>query len=277
MGIMICSYTFYLLINEKHQTFRFIGTILLEGIMENSMNLHDIFKILKKRWKLILLMTLVAGLISGAVTYYLLTPVYQASTQILVNQKDSENRFDSSLLRSNVDLISTYSMIIKSPAILGNVIKDLDFTESVEELNQNITINSQDNSQVFFLTVEDSNAGRAVEIANSVSETFQQDIQGIMNVDNVSILAKAELKENPIPVSPKPILNIAIAVVVGLMTGIGIAFLLEFMDSTLKDEQDVAAYLGLPVLGSIQKMSRTQKKERKGSSIQKTGSETIVS
>ena len=126
-------------------------------------------------------------------------------------------------------------MIIKSPAILDKVIDDLDLTQSVDQLNQNISVNSQENSQVFSLTVTDSNASKAVEIANAVSGTFQKEIQGIMNVDNVSILAKAEVKENPTPVKPSPLLNIAIAVVVGLMAGIGLAFLLEYMDNTLKD------------------------------------------
>ena len=42
------------------------------------------------------------------------------------------------------------------------------------------------------MTVEDSNPIQAVEIANAVSETFQKEIPGIMNIDNVSILAMAE-------------------------------------------------------------------------------------
>ena len=75
-----------------------------------------------------------------------------------------------------------------------------------------------------------------------------------MNVDNVSILAKAELKENPTPIKPDPLLNIAIAIVVGLMAGIGLAFLLEYLDNTLKNGYDVETYLEMPVLGSIQKI-----------------------
>ena len=81
------------------------------------------------------------------------------------------------------------------------------FHKVAGQINQKITINSHENSQVFSLTVEDSNAARAVKIANSVSETFQKEIPGIMNVDNVSILAKAEFKENPTPVKPRPIIE----------------------------------------------------------------------
>jgi capsular polysaccharide biosynthesis protein len=224
--------------------------------MEETISINDIFKTLKKRWKLIMLLTLIAALISGTISYFLLTPVYQSSTQILVNQKQSENQLDSTQIRSNIDMINTYSVIIKSPAILEKVIDELELDQSVDQLSQKITINSQENSQVFSLTVQDSNPAKAVEIANTVSSIFQKEIKDIMKVDNVSILAKAEVKENPSPVKPNPILNIAIAVVVGLMAGIALAFLLEYFDNTIKDEDDIERLLDLPLLGSIQKISQ---------------------
>ncbi|MFS0603750.1 YveK family protein [Peribacillus frigoritolerans] len=224
--------------------------------MEETISINDIFKTLKKRWKLIMLLTLIAALISGTISYFLLTPVYESSTQILVNQKKSENQLDSNQIQSNIDMINTYSVIIKSPAILEMVIDELDLKLSVEQLSGKITINSQENSQVFSLTVQDSNPTQAVEIANTVSSTFQKEIKDIMNVDNVSILAKAEIKENPTPVKPSPLLNIAIAVVLGLMAGIGLAFLLEYMDNTIRDEKDIETLLDLPLLGSIQKISQ---------------------
>lgn len=74
-------------------------------------------------------------------------------------------------------MINTYSVIIKSPAILGKVIGELDLGQSVDQLSEKITINSQENSQVFSLTVQDSNPTKAVEIANTVSETFQKEIK----------------------------------------------------------------------------------------------------
>jgi capsular polysaccharide biosynthesis protein len=228
--------------------------------MEETISIKDIFKTLKKRWKLIMLLTLIAALISGTISFFLLTPVYQSSTQILVNQKQADNQLDSNQIRSNIDMINTYSVIIKSPAILGKVIDELELEQSVEQLSEKITISSQENSQVFSLTVQDSNSSQAVEIANTVSETFQKEIKNIMNVDNVSVLAKAEIKESPTPVKPNSIMNIAIAVVVGLMAGVGLAFLLEYMDNTIKDEDDIERLLELPILGSIQKITQVHNK-----------------
>jgi capsular polysaccharide biosynthesis protein len=84
-----------------------------------------------------------------------------------------------------------------------------------------------------------------------VSGTFKKEIKDIMSVDNVSILAKAEVKENP-----SPLLNIAIAVVVGLMARIGLAVLLEYLDNTIRNEKDIETLLDWTLLGFIQKISQ---------------------
>ena len=60
---------------------------------------------------------------------------------------------------------------------------------------------------------------------------------------------------NPSPISPNPMLNMAIAAVIGLMLGVGIAFLLEYLDTSMKTEQDVEETLGLPILGLVSTIS----------------------
>ena len=97
----------------------------------------------------------------------------------------------------------------------------------------------------------------AASIANTTAEVFKKEIVTIMNVDNVSILAEATVGENQAPIKPQPLLNIAIALVVGLMAGVGLAFLLEYLDNTVKNEQDIEKLLGLPVLGTIAMIDST--------------------
>ncbi|MGW9103730.1 YveK family protein [Priestia megaterium] len=228
--------------------------------MDETISIKDLLKTLKKRWMIIVLLTLLSGITSGVISYYVLTPVYQASTQILVNQKDSDDlALNATQVQTNVDLINTYSVIIKSPAILEKVVKELHLKQSVGALNQQVTVTRQENSQVFSLTVQDTDPDRATKIANTLSVTFQKEVPNLMNIDNVSVLSKAVLKENSAPVKPNPQMNILIALVIGLMVSIGLAFLLEYLDNTFKNESDIEKDLGLPVLGSIQKVSRNYK------------------
>ncbi|MBA2871270.1 capsular polysaccharide biosynthesis protein [Anoxybacillus calidus] len=232
--------------------------------MEETISLKELFQTLRKRLWLIALITTIATVTSGIVSYFFLTPIYQASTQILVNKANPEQQiYNIGEIQTNVQLINTYSVIIKSPAILEKVQKELDIDRSVEELNEQIQVASEKDSQVFSLTVNDPDPALAAEIANKTAEVFKEEIVKIMKIDNVSILSKAEVKENQQPVKPKPLLNIAIAFVVGLMTGVGIAFLLEYLDNTVKTEQDIEKHLQLPVLGAIGVIERNEPKTKK--------------
>lgn len=220
--------------------------------MEETISLQELFKTIRKRMTLIMTLTILAITISGVISYVFLTPIYQASTQILVNQEKVENSaFSTANIQTDLQLINTYNVIIKSSAILGKVVDELDLKTSATALNNQITVNSEQNSQVVNITVQNESPKAAVEIANTVASVFQEEVKTLMNVDNVNILAIAELPENPSPVKPNPVLNMAIAAVVGLMLGVGVAFLLQYLDTTIKSEQDIEDVLQLPILGLV--------------------------
>ncbi|AQQ54218.1 YveK family protein [Planococcus lenghuensis] len=220
--------------------------------MEETISLQDIFKTVKKRLGLIALTTILAITIAGIVSFLILTPIYQVSSQILVNQENTETATVSNQdIQANLQLINTYSVIIKSPAILNQVIEQLDLEINAAQLSDQITVATAQNSQVVNLTVQDSDPALAVEIANTITEVFEEDIREIMNVNNVTILTPAVFTDELSPVEPNPLLNMAIAGVIGLMIGVGIAFLLEYLDTSLKNEQDIEDVLNLPVLGLI--------------------------
>lgn len=249
--------------------------------MEETISLKELFQTLKKRLSLIIIITAIAAATSGIISYFILTPIYQSSTQILVNQAKSDQQvFNPGEVQTNLQLINTYNVIIKSPAILDKVIKQLDLNMTSRQLNENVAVASEQNSQVVTISVQDEDPKQAAEIANTIATVFQKEIAAIMNVNNVSILSKADVGVDPSPIKPKPVLNIAIASVVGLMAGVGLAFLLEYLDNTIKNEQDIEKHLGLPVLGAITRIDMEQEmKDQKttGNKITRTRGESIGS
>jgi capsular polysaccharide biosynthesis protein len=220
--------------------------------MEETISLKELLETLKRRMNLIISITLIAVIISAILSFFILTPIYQASTQILVNQtQNNQNLYAGNQVQTNLQLINTYNVIIKSPAILDKVKDELNFPITEGALNSKITVQSETNSQVVTISVQDPDANKAATIANKTAEVFKSEIVNIMKIDNVSILAKAETGKKQSPIKPKPSLNIAIALVIGLTVGVGLAFLLEYFNNTIKTEQDVEKVLGLPVLGVI--------------------------
>lgn len=220
--------------------------------MEETISLRELFAVLRKRLWLIVLITIIAATVSAVISFFVLTPVYESKTQILVNQaKNDQQLYNPQVVQTNVQLINTYNDIITSPAILDKVVKELKLDESSQSLKGQIQVTSAQDSQVAQIVVQDTSAKRAADIANTTASVFQKQVPKLMNVDNVKVLSKAALGENPSPVKPQPLLNVAIAIVVGLMVGVGLSFLLEYLDNTLKTEQDIEKLLELPVMGVI--------------------------
>lgn len=224
-----------------------------------ELDLRDYLKIIRKRVWMILAVVLVASAATGIYSFFFIKPVYEASTKLIVNKSNEGQGVAQSLdinsVNLNLRLIDTYKEVIKTPRIMDQVVKEHpELKLTAEQLIQKVRVSSVNNTQVMTLIVQDHSYEMAANIANAVSYVFQKEIPSIMKVDNVSLLNEALPKDHPAPVKPNPKLNIAISFIVALMLAIGIAFLLEYLDDSIKTEEDVEKYLGLPTLSAIIKV-----------------------
>lgn len=220
--------------------------------MEQTIDLEDLFKIIKKNFFSIVALPLLFGIIALLISMFLITPKYESTTQLLVNQKETQNTMLTQQVQSNLQLIKTYSEIIKSPRILDEVSNRLDNRYTTTEIQNMLNISSQSDSQVLNISVKSEHSELSNTIANTVAEVFSEDVENIMNVDNVSILSVAE--GNGEQVEPRTLVNVAVGMFVGFILAALIIFLKEVLDKRIKNEDDVAEYLDLPVLGSIEKV-----------------------
>lgn len=220
--------------------------------MEDT-TLQEILNILKKRLLLIVSLTILGISIATVLSFYILTPVYQAQTQILINHKDDgEEVYSSSRIQLDLQLINTYNDIIKSPIILSEVIKVLQEDISLGTLANQISLSSNNGSKVMYIDVLNSNPELAVNIANTTAKVFQEKVSNdLLKVDNVNILSEANLDQTTNPVKPNKVFNIVVGAGMGIMIGIGLALLIEKLDSTIKDEKDIEENLGIPILGVV--------------------------
>ena len=217
--------------------------------MEETIELRELFVIIKKRLLMIIVLGFLGTAISGAVSFFVLTPIYQTSTQLIVSNAGDGNQITQSDISLSLNLMNTYRDILISPIILDQVVEELNADISRGQVQNAISVTNASNSQVLVLTVRFEDPAIAREIANTTARVFQENLGDILSIDNVSILAEAELRTNP--VEPRPTVNMAIGAMVGIMIGVGLAFLLEYLDGKVKSEQDVKKITELPVLGVV--------------------------
>ncbi len=220
--------------------------------MGDTIDFRQLIKVLVQRFLLIMCFVIIAIGVAAIFSIFFMKPIYEAETQLLINDNRSSGEDSSSdMLERDLQLINTYNIIIKSPAILDLVIEELELESEIDTLMKQISVSHEENSKVVNIKVEDEDPEVAVQIANSIAQVFSSQIPTIMSVDNVNILSEAKLSDDPQPVKPNILLNIVIGLFIGILVGVGIAFLLEFLDTTIKREQDVEEYLELPIIGVI--------------------------
>ncbi|MEB5677416.1 Wzz/FepE/Etk N-terminal domain-containing protein [Mammaliicoccus sciuri] len=222
--------------------------------MEETIDLSKLLLILKKNMKYLIILPIVFLALSIVITFIFMTPKYSSSTQVLVNQKETDNQIMAQQVQSNLQLVNTYSEIIKSPRILDKVSKNLKGKYSSKEISGMLTVSNQAESQILNIAVENESREAASKVANEIANVFSKDVSKIMNVDNVSILSKADTNGNQI--SPQPLVNSVVGIFLGLIVALIIIFLKEILDKRIKTEEDVAEVLDLPVLGTIQDFSK---------------------
>lgn len=225
-----------------------------------TISMIQILVILRKHIKVILGTTLVAMLAAFAVTFFIMTPKYNATTEILVNRKLSANLQGAQFqqVQADVQMISTYKDIITSPTVLKDVNREVKtypgYPGSMAKLKKTLVISNSQNSQVFSVTAKSSDPKTAAQVANLTAKVFKQKIGKIMSVNNVSIVSEAIPNDKPI--SPRKTLNTLIGIVMGLLLGMMIAFVLEFTDRTVTSENFLTDELGLTSLGVVSEIDQ---------------------
>lgn len=212
--------------------------------------------IIKKKW-LIILLPLIATMITAYVSFYIVDQVYEANTTLYIINKSSGSEFSIAYndLLVGQQLVKDYKEIVKSRRITSEVIEELELGNiSSSMLSEKINVNARNDTRLIEIKVQDSSPQTAVDIANKLAEVFTREIVNIMKVENISIVDTAQLPEHPI--KPRPMMNIAVAFILGLLTALGISFIIEYLDDTIKTTDDVEKYLGLTVLGTIPEFTK---------------------
>lgn len=220
--------------------------------MEETIDLREYFVIIKKRFSIIITLTLVFALVSGLISFFVLKPVYQANSSLIVNTERSESSqiITGDQFSVTQKLAVTYGEIIKSRSVLGAVIENLKLNDTYENLVKNIEVSPVKDTQIISIKVQDKDPKRARDIANEIPSVFKSEAERNTDKSNdIQVIDKATLPKDPI--KPNKVMNIIVAAVLGMMLGLFIVFFLEYLDNKLKTPQDIEKYLGMSMLGVV--------------------------
>lgn len=221
---------------------------------ELEINLSQLFYILWNNVVWILLAAVLCADIGYGIATFVKTPIYTASADMLVNNRQNTTSGDTSTvtssdLNASSSLVSTYSIILKSHTVLEEVINTLGLDYSYSELANMISVSTVNNTQVMRVTVKNADPQVAMDIVAQIVSIAPAVIVDKAEVGSVKTVDQPWSSGRP--VSPNKKRYILIFAFAGALLMCMFLILRELMNNTFKTEADITRELGLPILGVI--------------------------
>lgn len=212
----------------------------------------DILYLLRKLWSkkfFIIFVGLLVGTIALLGSVFFIKPKYTSTTRIYVVSRSSGTALTNQDLQAGSYLVNDYKEVITSNEVLASVIDQEKLSMSAGQLSDEIAVNIPTDTRVISISVTDTDAQRACDIANTVREVAVEKIKAVTKVDDVTTLESATKPSHPS--SPNVKKNAAIGALAGVFLAIVGILVAEVFDDRVRRPEDIEEVLGMTLLGVV--------------------------
>ena len=226
-----------------------------------ELDLRDIFKALLKRAWIIVLCAVILATSVCVYTMNFVTPKYEASVTMYVNNNTGKNsnNISSSDLAVALRLVSTYVNIIQSNKVLEKVIAETGMNLSVGQVRGMISAEVVDETEMFRVRVATSNPQVSADIANAIAAVAPGEISEIIEGSSAKVIDYARVPTSRS--SPNYVSSAMLGAVAGAVLAAAVIVLCTVLDTRIKHEEDLKKICDVPVLGVIPDLSVDKKKQ----------------
>ncbi|CUP16880.1 YveK family protein [Clostridium disporicum] len=217
-----------------------------------DLKIGKIINILKINFRLILISTLSVTLVSAIVTFFFVSPKYEASSKVYIGKEKFKNvstTYSNDEVTMYQKLIKTYGEIVKTKNLINKAIKKAGEDITVAEALSKIQAVAIADTQILQIKYTSSSREESYNMIYGLTEEFMKLSKSLYPNGNVHIIEQPKVPEDA--VSPNKAMNIAIGAMLGMMLGIGIVFLKEYMNNSFSDKEEIEEFLQVSCLGSI--------------------------
>jgi capsular polysaccharide biosynthesis protein len=235
-----------------------------DGIDNDEIDLMELFFEILDHWKMVLLSTILVAAIAFVYSEYLVTPLYESTSQLYVLSK-STSITSLADIQMGSNLTNDYMVVVNGRPIIDKVIDNLGLDETYETLVDKITLNNPTDSRILEITVTDPDPERAKLIADEMAEVSSAFISEKMDQDPPSIIQYGYADGDK--VSPSVTKNTILGALVGAFIAVAFVVVMFMLNDTIMDQEDVEKKIGINLLGTVpleQQDDKERKKRKKG-------------
>jgi capsular exopolysaccharide synthesis family protein len=219
------------------------------------MDLRDLAHAVRKGWWIIAIAVLLSLSLAFVITSNT-TPMYATNTTYFVSTsaRGVSDSYQGGLF--SVQRVKSYADLLTSDRLARAVVERTGVGLSPDAVRARINAHAVPETVLLQATVIDENPNRSQQIAAALAAEFVRLVRILetppdARLPTIKIEVVAGPLLDPVPVVPRPLRNYGLAVLLGLMTGVGCAALRETMDTSMRSTQALAMVTGGTVLGAI--------------------------
>ncbi|MGV8907050.1 MAG: YveK family protein [Acetobacterium sp.] len=218
-----------------------------------EISLQEILELLKENWKMIIAISVLFVALATVFTMFFINKEYSSSTTLIVGKPEgytSSASDTASELKTNQQLVGTYSEIAKSKSVMSEVNSGLGLDISNSALAEMISVAAVNETELIEITVTSQDPVLAATIANKTAAVFMTNVTELMKINNLQVVDIAEVNNSP--VSPNLNLNMAIAFLLGIVVSVFIIFIRETLNTRVKTIDELKKLVGnIPIVAII--------------------------
>jgi capsular exopolysaccharide synthesis family protein len=217
--------------------------------------LKDYWKTIRHRWTVVLV-CLLFTMAAAALLTWQTTPLYASSTRLFVSTSpaDTSDAYQGNLFATQ--RITSYAALVKDRPLAERVADDLGGSADPDLLSGEVSATVDPDTVILQITATNPDPVAARDIAQAYAEQLKLLVANLETPDGkqtplvkVSIVDNAQVSGSP--VSPRPVRNLGLAFILGLLLGVGVAVFRELLDTSVSSAEDVAQVTAAPILGHI--------------------------
>lgn len=221
------------------------------------MELQHYVKILRKKMGWIISFILIAVIVAGFATERYVPARYESSIKLVMGLYGEDRDLEYGNVNANILMMTTYKEFLKSQTVLNQVILDYpDLELSKKELDNNLRVSSNKDSQIISLSFTSDSADRSNKAVRAVAVVFERLVSIHLKTDLSGILPQVDVSGQEAEPSSSLIMNIILAFLASSFISVGLIIFREVLDTTLKSPREVEEILGVGPLALIAKPSK---------------------
>lgn len=224
---------------------------------ERDIDLNYIFKIFLKKWKLIVIVSLVCFLLSFVYSSFFATELYRVKTSFVVRNASDNYSYSINELSASRLLVETCAEILDSDEMMQFLSKEIDGKYSPGQLKGAIAIRKTETELMEIYVTADSYE-KANEICGMVSAILIPHIRENI-IKGCDISGLQEVCGSTSPISPNVSRNCVLAIAVGVFISVLVIIIDNMLNNKISDADEFARRFNIPVLGSIPDLESASK------------------